>query len=275
MKVTPIKQYSQPAFPTRSILDEQPELLRLLPKRWQRNPVVLAALAGLCTLMLGHRATNAATEPHGVSRVAPLFIHGNGVGSYGCDSSNPPVFLSEADAREVIQEEGKRVGISFQPDSPTLPSVRLPVTCMGAYYRQDGKPVDTTPVVRSFTLDGTDKKRRISFEYISASDFSEWETREPVTVVYSATWEDIKKTAETVRNGLVEAKPNGLFAVFYDPVSGPEDASKRFNIERKWGKDFSAEAENNLKTKALDLSREQLRAQVRDFVKWLKAQGVI
>ena len=59
MKVTPIKQYSRPNFPTRTILDERPELLRLVPKRWQRNPVVIAALAATAALATaGYTATN-------------------------------------------------------------------------------------------------------------------------------------------------------------------------------------------------------------------------
>jgi len=35
MSIEPVKSYRAPNYPTRTILDTHPELLRLLPKRWQ------------------------------------------------------------------------------------------------------------------------------------------------------------------------------------------------------------------------------------------------
>jgi hypothetical protein len=112
MKVKPIKHYAGPNIPTSQILEEHPELLHLVPRRWHGNPTVIAALAGVCVLVSGCRQS--AAKP-AASRVAPLFQHGDGRGSFGCRAVNPPVFLSESEARQVIMDEAKRAGINFAP----------------------------------------------------------------------------------------------------------------------------------------------------------------
>src|SRR5450759_3640970 len=108
MKIEPIREYMGPRLPTREIVDENPELLRLLPKRWQTNSTVVAALTA-CLVMTSCRNGQAASTP---TKVAPVFEHGKGVGSFGCIAVNPPIFLSEDEARQVIVEEAKRAGIS-------------------------------------------------------------------------------------------------------------------------------------------------------------------
>ena len=44
MKLAPLKNYRGPDYPTREILDQHPELLRVLPRRWRNSPVVLLSL---------------------------------------------------------------------------------------------------------------------------------------------------------------------------------------------------------------------------------------
>lgn len=53
MKIKPVEHYSNPKLPTKQMLESHPELLKLIPKRWQRNPVVLTALAGLAVMISG------------------------------------------------------------------------------------------------------------------------------------------------------------------------------------------------------------------------------
>jgi hypothetical protein len=45
VRLKPVKRCAPPRFPTRAILDAHPELLRLVPKRWQGNALVLGAVA--------------------------------------------------------------------------------------------------------------------------------------------------------------------------------------------------------------------------------------
>lgn len=273
MKIEPLSRYPRPRFPTRSILDEHPEMLRLVPERWQRNPIVLSALAGICLLILSSKELDAATPGKGgkaakaAPRIAPIFQHGDGRGAFGCEAINPPVFLSEDEARQVIIEEGKRAGIKFTPDSLTLKRVnvakpyREPIELPGGIMGHPG--------TISLKLDGTDLKRGISFEYVSESD----ETAvmgEPdhSSSVYSI---DTLKAARTLRTGIMTAKPKGTYAVFYDPMSSPPgngffSSSSETDWETRQAKGYS---------EAIKISREQLRKQVKDFIVWLKTQGII
>lgn len=261
MKVTPVKHYSDYHYPTRSIIDEHPELLKLLPKRWQGNPMVLAALTGMCMLMAGARDVEAyskATVP--ATRVAPIFDHGDGRGSFGCYAINPPVFLSEAEARTVIIEEAKRAGIDFKPDGFTLKNVDVPIT--NRFYSNDGDDATEKTKKQPLALDAVDAKRHIAFEYVSDKDFDAWHIKDPKAISLGETV-NIKGTAEILRTGLLKAKSGETIAVFYDPCTGPFDEK----IKRS---DYTKMAEE-----ARHISSEELRKQVRDFVAWLKAQGVI
>lgn len=319
MKVMPVKQYSEPDFPTRNIIDEHPELLRLVPKRWRGNPVVIAALTGMLAITLGVRSFAAPDEAKQKARVAPIFEHGQGQGSFGCVAVNPPVFLSEDEARKVILEEAKRAGIDFKVDSLVIDNGFVPITDRYGFLDREeaaktGSSKDPQPTLnyekpkpkepeprlnyQMLRLDGTDAKRKISFEYVSEEDFQSWEKR-PLTRACTVDAYEMKKTAEQLAEGLKRSDPEGVFAVFYDPCVGSNDARKKLGESSqadfvakldslKAKKETMSEAQYNtefnkmwkqhysqLTHEANELSREELRAQVKDFIQWLKAQGVI
>lgn len=60
--------------------------------------------------------------------VAPIFEHGSGRGSFGCDSVAPPSFISEEEAFQVVEEEAKNYGISFEKPGKELKNIKLPDT---------------------------------------------------------------------------------------------------------------------------------------------------
>ena len=257
MKLQPVRGYREPRYPTQAILQAHPELLRLVPRRWRRNAVVLAAVAGVAALVYGCQK---AAGPAGPSGVAPIFAHGQGQGSFGCRVITPPVFLSEDEARAVIREEAAKAGVLFADDRGDTLDITLPVT---------DPNLDRSPVARGrrgrFEFDGTDAKRGISFAYVSTDDFEAWQKRRPQATVYH---QDTKAAAVALRESLVEARPSGHSGVFYDPIAqsggGPPSGMK----------DFSA-WQGRQQGASHRLARQQLREQVRDFLRWLKAQGVI
>jgi hypothetical protein len=245
MRTRPLKHYPTPRFPTRYILYAHPELLRLVPRRWRKCPVVLAALAGVCVVLMGCRevAGGGATP----SRVAPLFVHGQGEGAFGCIVVNPPVFLTEAQARRVIAEEAAKAGIVFQADAS-----RAEIAVPKARGSDRGPaPQDRVTLV----LDGTEAKRHIAYEYVSDADFDAWSGGARSTV----RGYDTRAMAAGLREELAAERPAGAYGVFYDPVGSIGDAA--------WTRDDKA--------KPGPRSEQQLRAQVKDFIAWLKAQGVI
>lgn len=273
MNIEPLRHYATPQLPTHDIVSEHPELLRLLPKRWQGNSAVVAALAA-CIAMSTCAADAATTKakpkakpkpaPKIASRIAPIFTHGSGIGSFGCEVVNPPTFLSEAEARQVIIEEAKRAGIIFTADSKILPKVELPTTTREWGNKQPQRKIKGWPV----GLDGTDAKRGgVSFEYVSREDMIKWQgdpSDHPTSTLISY---DVAGAAKDLQAGIAKAKPVGTYAVFYDPV-----ALQKMSFGPS--ADFDA-AQGQAYAAAYDEARENLRAQVKDFIKWLKAQGVI
>lgn len=298
MKLTPVDRYNTPKYPTQQAVLRSPGILYTAPKRWKSKSGVMTALVLTVTTGLtgcGAKATEPSSNPEAESAATvsstiseyvlvgevpdasvplaspedsgrklgsiPLFVHGEGRGSYGCVSVAPPVFLSEEEAIQVIREEAEAQGVHFSetidiegtfpattgmPDSPVMPA-RDPGTWEG-----------------SLTLDGYDPNLNIGFEYVSDEDLADWNSDSgPVATV---TENDYKGTAQR----LSDATEN--VAVFYDPASQDYDAFE-FDWDDPNGSYSAYETlyTDEQKEKVI----EDLRAQVRDFLEWLKGQGVI
>ena len=89
MDPRPISQYVPPAYPTRR------EFLA-------SGAALLLATQSGCGRAAGSRPA-----------VAPIFVHGEGRGASGCIVMNPPVFLSEEEALQILGEELARAGIKL------------------------------------------------------------------------------------------------------------------------------------------------------------------
>ena len=89
---------------------------------------------------------------------------------------------------------------------------------------------------------------------------------------------DTKGTAEQLREELVSYGPDIALGIFYDPcndvdMEGAYDAMAKAEEQ---GRAFDWEgAKLEQEARARAKSEEELRAQVRDFLDWLKGQGVI
>ena len=272
MRVHPVRRYPRPRFPTRAILTAHPELLRLVPQRWRRNPVVLAGRAlagGVITRRWSGR--HGALAAHG----APVFQHGDGRGAFGCIAVNPPVFLTEAEAQQVVAEEAVKAGVLFGPDVHSLWEVARPGTSTQPPPNAPSRPASgLTPLV----LDGVDRQRQVGYEFVSISDFTAWDSRAPGKYwILSAGICDMRGEAEALRKEIHRAAPAGAFAVFYDPAVGREDGGAAATGEPERPRDNAdrQRLREHKETTAKEVAREELRRQVRDFVQWLKGEGVI
>jgi hypothetical protein len=279
MRMKPVRYYAPPAYPTRDYLVEHPELLRLVPERWRHNRIVLAVLSA-AAFMLTSCKEMAEAEPGGTpSHVAPIFVHGAGRGSFGCVAMNPPVFLSEEEARQVIQEEAKKAGLDFASDALKVNDVDVPVTDRYG-SDEDREKTDKTATehkdkkrrtrTQDFVFDGYDKKHDVAYEFVSEGDFKQWERND--SGISTASDFDLKGASETLRSSLQEKRLRTTVAVFYEPGATPP-WMKTPGAGPKNG-DWKAFFEKE-KAAARQIGREELRKQVRDFVQWLKAQGVI
>jgi len=277
MKVSPLKRYSIPGYPIQEILAAHPELLRLVPKRWAHTPLVLSALSLVCLILAARdgRATDergstprnvdpAAHSVAAATRVAPIFHHGDGRGGFGCVAVAAPVFLTEDEARQVIIEEAATAGIQFEKTSEVIDGIDIPVTDEFEGLAIDVRTRKPKTKISSLPLDGTDAKKNISFEFVSREDFDNWEIGEHA-------WNSSVSTcapgpaAEVLQRGWDKTGVDRTIGIFYDPLS-------RYNFESSRETFFPA---SNNEAEAKQNSIRELREQVRDFVAWLKAQGII
>jgi hypothetical protein len=268
MKVTPIKRYNTPGYPIQEILAAHPELLRLIPKRWANSPLVLSALSMVCLILAACNRRPAEEKTSAVkaanptvqsrlsaTRVAPIFHHGDGRGSFGCVATAAPVFLTEDEARQVIIEEAATAGIHFENNKQLMAIVEAEDIAIDVRTR---KPKTHK---LSLVLDGTDPQRNISFEFVSEKDIDAWE-------MGRSNWGTvggiaIEPVAEGLQKGFSKTDTGQALGVFYDPVS-----YYSFNKQT----DFPTSGNGR---EATDKSIQELREQVRDFIAWLKTQGII
>jgi hypothetical protein len=262
MKITPVDNYKSPNIPTRDYVDDNPEILNNIPNRWMSDAVVLTALAG--TVMLISAARNCTAQQYEPApKVAPIFNWGDGRGTYGCDIVVPPTFLSEEEAKEVITKEAASAGIIFNNKEKPFNRYGKPAVQVIPSKNGDNYPRNT------FLLDGSDETRHINFEFVSLQDAGIWDpymNRSSSVSVYST-----KRTARYIRSRLWLASEDGIYVTFYDPLA-PMQVPKQ--IEDQHGEQRTntyKEAAEKAKAESKDL----LRSQVKDFIKWLKSEGVI
>lgn len=291
--LTPLSHYKEANYPTKEQVSLHPELLRIVPRRWANNPVVLTALglvlsAGLTACGTASQsvppdnlspaasdetaASSVPTSHQSPSSMAsaeesavdsaeaspnspdtldiPIFAHGTGRGSYGCESVAPPVFLSEEEAMQVIQEECAAQGIDISGEKTISGTFPATSTLPEAISGSDSDKTYTGDL----KLDGYSEDLGIGVEFVSTDDIKDW--RSNPRSISTVDEYDLKGTAQR----LVDCTEG--VAVFYDPTADDY-------------REFTGSNEESYVESSKEKSLEELREQVRDFLQWLKGQGVI
>jgi len=138
MKVTPITRYAPPAYPTRGTLDAQPELLHLMPNRWQRNARVLAAVS----VLSGVTAIGTLAAPPANKPLCPPPVR--------VESSHTPVVLGGMRTLSPRQPDLTRITITSIEGTaiPAKDSVLVPISTVanffGAACKYDAKEATVT-----------------------------------------------------------------------------------------------------------------------------------
>ncbi len=295
MKLKPVRHYKDPFYPAKKIILDNPDILKTAPKRWAKNTSIQIALSSLLLMTLtacgpkytstvktgnpentvgtpintGVSGTDNEIKPSGNENgyVSPIFEHGEGSGSFGCDSVAPPAFLSEEEAYQVISDEARKRGINLEKKNEILKNVMLPVTYI---FPQElifdpSNPEKTITESQSKTqkngdleLDGYDENKKIAFEFVSVSDFKGWTGDSNVWC--SVESYNCLEASKILREGIIDKTDNKYIGVFYDPIAG-----------------ISVDNLQNIDStdKRTELSKELLRQQVDDFLEWLQSQNVI
>lgn len=297
MKIKPVTHYKIPHYPTKTDTENNPQLLKIIPSRWEKNFYAFTAFGMTLALSAcsSYHEEETGTEQEereyqesstevsqkkslNTKNTAPVFLHGTGSGAYGCVSVTSPYFLSEEEAFDIICAEAESYGnLTFtREDAPVFAKAKIPIT--NIYMGADGNKVKYKK--GDLETDGWNQEKQIAFEFVSKSDVENW--YEDSGVWSSVSNYDMIDTAQDLRAGLAEKKNTVMTGIFYDPCSSVYDYGEYGRLEEK----FDIHSENpdyegfELSKEAYEKtiqenSEDDLRLQVRDFIDWLKGQGVI
>jgi hypothetical protein len=194
---------------------------------------------------------------------------------------SPPVFLSEDEAMAIIREELLDAGINLTDSNVEvsgLPNV-VPAGAVRAHSR----------ISKTLSVDACSQRPPISVEFISSVD-SELMMLASTSTVQAY---DLKKLAQLlVQKASAEGTARTYLGVFYDPVSyedclehdtaaanaasGPASPDGGFSV----GNDASAIRAPLVPGEVpcgtgKSASKSQLRAQVKDFIAWLRSHQAL
>ncbi len=276
MKAKPVKRYRKPGYPTRLEVISDPDLLRRnLPPGWRSIPGMAGSIALFLTAnSVVQGADKKGAAPASAAVVAPIFEHGEGRGAVGCVVVAPPVFLSEEEAWQVIDEELAQRGVKLPESSVKLRGVRVPRR-METYSVKEGKLEERTEETagsgEAFSVDRANAQKRIAVEFISQREYSKAGGPFSMSTVQSY---DFKGTAKTLGEDIrKQAREKLYFGVLYDPLASPaQDKYKK--TPPKTREEWAAYSKAR-RLEGTTESKRVLRLQVQDFLKWLAAQGAI
>lgn len=282
MELKPVKDVLKPNYPLKDEVSTQ-QIKACVPQRWVASRAAKVALGTLAAMSLAGCVQTTAGVPIAPASsseettsciiddlvigeamaptvsVAPLFTHGEGMGSFGCVMVAPPAFLSEDEALSVINAVAKDYGLTFATKgAPVLDNVLQPVTNIF-----EPENITASETLITLTPDFADTTYGIAIEFVSVEDVKAWhkETGYGVSVESYATQDAADQLSEGLESASVEDFESCTIGVLYDPCE-MTDVTEKLEPE-------AAEA------KSRELSVEQLSAQIRDFCEWLKAQGII
>lgn len=273
MKIKPVKRSPKPEYPTEYYFINHPELLsNYLPKRWGQNKFVSSALsvfiiAGLNNCDKDRTKQKAEIswfsnffnnlskeQPSKKMAIAPIFVHGDGNGAIGCVAISPPVFISEDEALKIIMDEFQKEKLSI--DTANCPNINFKADAIANDCLEENQKIPKAKI--SLSIDGVEKTHNFLVEYISAQDYSKYQTDDGC--VSSAQSINTKKAAELFRDELIKQNTRNA-VIFYDPM--PRMDFENTSDFEKMHKDTKEQA------------KQQLIAQVQDFMNWLKKEEII
>ena len=285
MEIKPVKLKRKPGYPTIKTFVDNPELLsKNIPFAWIRNQYTATTLATFILCGAGNQSSAQKTKPatvivskvfkkdkpaaiqtakHDSVKIARIFSHGDGSGAIGCMVSSPPVFISEDEARKIIFTALKEENIEFSTITTPVLKFRVYTTVID-FHKKVINLMDKKEITVEIKMDGYNVKNNLAIEYVSAGLVNKLDPDDGMT---SSVQEiNTKKTAERIRNELI-AKGKVNAAVFYDPIT----------YEDRRPVDLSLQLEDNPPPSPTHppSGRDLLKAQVKDFIDWIKKEGII
>jgi hypothetical protein len=294
-KLKPVEGYSKPVYPEKEVITRNRELLfDYVPSWWLKTGISTATFFVLTLNTYNIQAIDLNGDENRVIcdegkkhkqeivqkekvLIAPLFIHGDGIGATGCIVVSPPVFISEADAFEVIVTALEKEGITFDKRNHLLRNIySIDKYAKLSYESEEAKDIKSVEKF-PFFFDFYSTEYNLGIKFVSKDNYNNFaEMRSlaqdekklpkkkpvPLTITeiynnYSSVHNfDMITVSQRIRECLREyGDVNAV--LFYDPLVetyGPL-AYGKYDRER---------------AKVLDETRKLLRQQVKDFSTWFR-----
>ena len=309
MRKKKIKNYRVPAYPVMDKAAVNPELLEKVPKSWL-EPSKLAVLAGLGLLsnvVSGENPVPADSKTPPVvqtpdtgmrkksvekqqqnpaaatkSVVVPMLkeaLKNDGRGAFGCVVVNPPSFLSEDEALDIIKKELSKVGLKLQEDV-TVKNILAPNPAKRSFYMSNEENIPPDIIKTEYEFDFASNDGSILIEYISRHDYGEWKESNKSGSWSSVSSYNFAKIAEKAADSFnkYDSQDKHVFGVFFDPLASvnipyPSDI-KDPRLKKLALEEYSRKIRNIAK-----LNKEKagylLKKQVEYFIQYLKDNKLI
>jgi len=270
----PALRNRSPRYPTRlEVLADAMLLARCQPPGWLASGEIAAVAGLLLTAGAGGCSdpSNSGTAP-GDSRsraaiVAPILSRGNEFRSVVMgDLASPFCRLPEDEAIQLIREELNAAGLNMSNRNVLVEGVSVPDRENVFYVdwitrRQAYRPEPVAGTGHPLQADLEDPDRRVRIVYTGESQHD----------VRGGVWDsDYQDTAQFVSQQVERFGRGFYFGAFYSP----QDADAYTEMQKS-GR-LTNQASPGKPEDALQAeSKRLLRQQVKDFVEWLKGQGVI
>ena len=320
MKIQPVAKAAPSPIPTAAEAAADPSLVGPGPTARMRRGLGALAGAGLLGSLLapvagctGREAEGSAATPSTAPAVpdpadaelaaraeaaradvttvvAPILqkaLDEEGRGAFGCVAIDPPSFLSEADALDLIEQEFAKAGVALRrtceisgftrsvPDKSEIPRFHP----KKRKWIPERYPARTLPA--SWTFDLSTEDGSVAVEFLSMED----EERESFAAVLSSRRDyDFPELAQRLRSEFA-TRTNGppvTIGLFFEPFPRYRDwDEKRRKYILRPGSSMAALSEEEWKTLDWDQrrelllcdARELLREQVRYFLEWARKEG--
>jgi len=269
MKIKKVKHYKDPKYPTRDVYALNPHLLGAwIPSNWLKSKAVMGTV--MAFILSGYECQSydqpslpqkqeinpeskqeaqKVQNQNAEAKIAPVFIHGDGHGATGCVVLSPPIFLSEAEAIEIIINELKKENIIFDKKDFVLKDF----STQEQFTNHGTVETDYVPDKHPFILDAYSNKYNLGIKFISQYNY--YKLGGPYSLSSCKNY-DFVELAYNLKEELRHYNHINA-ALFYDPLVG-HDANYYMDSERE-----KIEEEH---------SRKLLLEQVRDFIKWFKTE---
>ena len=306
MNIRQLKSYDVPRYPTQSESQRDATLLERMPRRWTASQPFAALLGAglLAKAMLAQAEEKETVKPAQAEAVqkplaagqreeaeavrqtrriatlvAPMLdeaLAHDGRGSFGCIAVDPPCFLSENEALELIQDELEKAGLNLQ-DGMAVDNLEAPLPT-GDEERKNSRGEDGVKLGRTrYTFDLGDAKRAVFVEYVSRNDYGRWAGPNRSTAQRFDFPEVMGKIQASFQKR-TEGEPVVL-GLFFDPLAkfGYErlDVAGLDEQQARLANAQQDAAQKRSWVGVRDKAKAKLRKQVLHFVAFLRQEAIL